>query len=708
MSKSKAQIESELVEESTMYFNRAYSSQQEVRLRCLQDRRFVYVDGAMWEDGLRLQFDNKPRFEVNKVHLACVRIFSEYRANRITVQFKPNDKESDPHTADMLEGMYRADENQSGGQEAYDNAFEEGVAGGMGAWRLRNVYTDEFDEDDDTQKIVFEPIYDADSSVFFDIDAKRYDKSDAKRCWVISSISRDDYADKWGGPAPGDPGQQPLDGGAAGFNQVRKMVEFDWFTPDVIYIAEYYTIEEEKRKVYVFRNLRQNGKDVKIDEKDFDDQALKDMQDQGYALVRTRTVKRRRVHKWIHDAERVLEDCGIIAGPNIPIVPFYGKRAFIDNQERIMGAIRPAKDVQRLFNMQVSLLAIISALSPRRKPVFLPEQVRGHEMTWAEDNIKDNPFLLINAVKTADGQTEPAGPVAYTEPPNVPDPLAALIQLTDASIKELTGNQEAGEQVASNVSDALMERVQDRIDMMAFIYMDNMAKSMQRCGEIYLGMVREIIDEEGRQVATMGKDGKEGTAVIKEPRMVDGQQTVINDPSRGKFRVTVDVGPAFKSRRDKTVRALVSMLQFVQDPQLSQIIVSLALTNMDGEGLEDLQEFLRMQLVQRGVLKPTEAEQKQLAAEQQAAQQAKANQPPDPQQQYLMAAAGKEQAQAGKAHADTIKTLADAANSRADAVAKLANARQGDIKMAVELLQAMITQTGEDAQAAQVSANAVS
>jgi len=601
--------------------------------------------------------------------------------------------------------MYRADENQSGGQEAYDNAFDEGVAGGMGAWRLRNDYTDEYDEDDDTQKIVFEPIYDADSSVFFDIDAKRYDKSDAKRCWVISSISREDYAEKWGGPAPGDPEQMPQDGGAAGFNRVRKMVEFDWFTPDVIYIAEYYAIEEEKRKVHSFRMLNQNTKDVKVEEADLDDQMRQDMQDQGYTLVRTRTVKRRRVHKWIHDAERVLEDCGLIAGPNIPIVPFYGKRAFIDNQERIMSAIRPAKDAQRLFNMQVSLLAIISALSPRRKPIFLPEQIRGHEMAWAEDNIKDNPFLLINPIKSSDGQTEPSGPVAYAEPPNVPEALAALIQLTDASIKELTGNQEAGEQVVSNVSDALMERVQDRIDMQAFIYMDNMAKSMQRSGEIYLGMAREIIDEEGRQVATVGKDGKEGSATIKEPRIVDGKQTVIHDPSQGKFRVTVDVGPAFKSRRDKTVRSLVAMLQYVNDPQLAQIVVSLALTNMDGEGLEDLQEFLRMKLINMGVLKPTEAEQKQLDAQEKAAEEAQAKQPPDPQAQYLLAAAGKEQAQTGKAHADTIKTLADAANSRADAVAKLANARQGDLKMAMDILQTMITQTGEDAQAAQTPAS---
>lgn len=692
MAKTKADIESEVVEESITHFDMAYKSQQEIRLKCLQDRRFVFVDGAQWEDGLRLQFDNKPRFEVNKLHMACVRIFNEYRANRISVAFDPTNDDADKQTAEMLEGAYRHDERHSGGQEAYDNAFEEGVAGGMGAWRLRNVYADEDDEDDDTQKIVIEPIYDADSSVFFSLDGKRYDKSDAGRCWVITSMSRDEYAEKWGEPPEDDYGL-PSTAQGTSFRKVQKMTEFDWYTPDVIYVAEYYVKEEKKKKVLVYRLPGQNKKDRKFDESELTEQDRQDMLDQGYQHIRTRTVKARRVHKWIHDGSRVLEDCGIIAGPNIPIVPFYGKRAYIDNQERIMSHIRLGKDAQRLFNMQISLLAMISALSPRRKPIFTPEQMSGHAVKWANDNIDDNPFLLINGIANGNGGLIPAGPIGYTEPPNVPEPLAALMQLTDASIKELTGNQEAGEQVASNISDALMERVQDKVDMMAFIYMDNMSKSIQRSGEIWLGMFREIADEDGRKIPTLGEDGKRGVAVLRQPRMVDGASQMVNDPSRGKFQVTVDTGPAFKSRRDKTVRSLVAVLQYVDDPKLKQIITSLALTNMDGEGIDDLQEYLRMQLVQMGVVKPTDDEKKKL----QAIQEAQANQPPDPQSQYFLAAAQREGAAAGKDHAQTFKTLIDAETSRVDAIAKLANARQGDIQNAIDVLQLVMAKTQQDA-----------
>jgi hypothetical protein len=55
----------------------------------------------------------------------------------------------------------------SGAQEAYDNCFEEGTSGGMGAIRLRARYEDEDDDEDTRQRIAIEPIYEADTCVFF-------------------------------------------------------------------------------------------------------------------------------------------------------------------------------------------------------------------------------------------------------------------------------------------------------------------------------------------------------------------------------------------------------------------------------------------------------------------------------------------------------------------------------------------------------------
>jgi hypothetical protein len=62
-------------------FDRVQGAMRDVQLQCLQARRFYSIPGAQWEGPLGDQFDARPRFETNKVHLSVIRIFSEYRNN---------------------------------------------------------------------------------------------------------------------------------------------------------------------------------------------------------------------------------------------------------------------------------------------------------------------------------------------------------------------------------------------------------------------------------------------------------------------------------------------------------------------------------------------------------------------------------------------------------------------------------------------------
>ena len=179
--------------EALALFNRIQSAQQETRLQCLEDRRFYSIAGAQWEGPLGEQFDNRPRLEFNKVHLAVIRIINEYRNNRITVDFQTPDGSTDDEMADACDGLFRADEKYSTADEAYDNAFEEAVGGGFGAFRLCAKYENEDDDEDDRQRVHIEPIVDADSCVFFDLSAKRYDKADAKHCFVLTGTTPDAY-----------------------------------------------------------------------------------------------------------------------------------------------------------------------------------------------------------------------------------------------------------------------------------------------------------------------------------------------------------------------------------------------------------------------------------------------------------------------------------------------------------------------------------
>ncbi|NVO06560.1 MAG: hypothetical protein HXX19_11795, partial [Rhodoferax sp.] len=234
-------------------FDRIQGAMRQERLQCLQDRRFYSIAGAQWEGPLGDQFENKPRLEFNKVHLSVIRIINEYRNNRITVDFTPKDGSSSSELADTCDGLYRADEQESGAQEAYDNAFEEAVAGGFGAIRLRADYEDDEDDDNDKQRIRMEPIFDADSCVFYDLDAKRQDKSDAKRCYVLTSYTYQAFEE--------DFGHSP-----ATWPKSVHQREFDWSTPDVVYVCELYKLEEKSELIHIFRGL--DDQDIRVPDAD--------------------------------------------------------------------------------------------------------------------------------------------------------------------------------------------------------------------------------------------------------------------------------------------------------------------------------------------------------------------------------------------------------------------------------------------------------
>ncbi|MCZ3293820.1 hypothetical protein NYZ61_16255 [Acinetobacter baumannii] len=648
-------------------FDKIQSAVRDERQQCLEDRRFYSIAGAQWEGKLGEQFANKPKFEVNKIHLAVIRIINEYRNNRITVDFVSKDGSQNDELADTCDGLYRADEQDSGAEEAYDNAFEEAVGGGFGAFRLRACEEDEEDEENERQRIKIEPIFDADSCVFFDLDAKRQDKADANFCFVLTSMTHDAYKEEYGD----DP---------ASWNKEISNSEFDWCTPDIVYVAEYYVVEKVKEKQHIFVLIDGTEQRYMADELENDPSILERLNATGAQELRIKTLERRKVRKYMMSGSQILEDCGYIAGRYIPIVPVYGKRWFVDNVERCMGHVRLCKDVQRLQNMQYSRLGEIAALSPIEKPILFGEQVAGYEHMWAEDNIKNNPFLLINPLTDANGNVIAQGPMSYTKPPQVPPSLAALLQLTSSDIRELLGNQEQGEKINANVSAEAIDLVQNQLGMQSYIYIDNFAKAIKRCGAIWLSMAKELYVEEGRRMKTIGKQDEVDSAELSRPVIGESGIEYENDLTKASFDVGVDVGPTSSSKKSAIVRQLQALLPYTSDQQDMKILLAMIYMNMEGEGIKDFRNYYRKWLVQIGVVEPTEEEEQELIA---AAQ----NQQPDPQAQLAEALTQESLSKAEKARADTFLTAAKTEQTKADTaktIASMENEQRDSVVNAIE------------------------
>jgi hypothetical protein len=559
--------------------------------------------------------------------------------------------------------MYRNDEQESNAQEAYDTAFQEGCKGGYGAFRLYNEYEDNSDEENENQLICFEPINDADISVFYDLDSRRYDKSDANFAFVMTPWTPSKFEEEYPDETVG------------GWTNPYDYI-FEWVSLDAVWLAEYYVREEYFTKIFVYT---QQGSEAieKVRESDYmkpDNSGIDKVElelakqaliDSGYVYTKTRKLEKHRVRKYILSGFGVVEDCGYIAGENIPIIPYYGNRSVINGIERAWGQVQNGKDSQRVYNMNVSALAETASLSQEMKPIFYPEEIAGHETLWAEDNIRRNPYLLTNPMYDAMGNMAPSQG-RTTQPRMISPATAALLDISNRDIQDVTGNLEQQQSVNTNTSGVAIQSMQNRLDMGVFGYMDNMAQTMRRCGEVWLSM-RRAIEVRPRKVSTVAEDGTQAMADLMKEEIdpETGITQIKNDITSGRYKVIVDVAPSFSTRRDANLAKITGLMQSTQDPTMQNLLFNAAVQDMDGEGMQDLREFSRKQLVQQGAIKPSEEEAK-------AMEEAQANAQPDPQQAYLIASAEKEQALAQKAMADTaatkagiIKTMTDAEKNKA-------------------------------------------
>lgn len=670
----------ELHRNALQMFDKSYSATQKQREFVTSQRRFIDIPGAQWSGSTNAgwnfdsdRFEKYPRFEINKVSKECNRIISEYRNNRITVNFRPKDSKTSEELANKLNGKFRADSEESG-KEAFDNAFDNAVKGGMGCFRLDTELDDEYDMDNQERHILFKAVYDPERCVFFDVDSHEYDHADAMSAMELFSMSHEAFKAEY-------PDAEP-----STLEVSRNDNNFDWVTPDEVYVGRYYYIKVETVTITRYINP------ITGDTADYDDEAIKEVQDeleQGqFQIVDQRKMKRRRVYCGLLSGTEWLEEPKRIPGEYIPLIPVYGYRTFIDGVERIEGHAAKAMDSQRLENLIVSMTADnATQASADNIPIIdvnlVPTALASH---WAERNVKRPAFLPMKSLKDKDGNIVSQAQVAgYTPATPLSPALAGLLQYAGATTPQIMGTMQTG-QMPSNMARDTVDTIFNRADSQSFIYMDNFAKSMAYAGKVWLCMAREVYGSD-KEVRISLPDGRD-KMVLMSGAVVDSQTgniVALNDLSVGKYDVTVDVGLPFATRRDSTVKTLTTLLQGIPpDHPYYSVIMSMVIDNMDGEGLSDLKEYNRNQMLQQGVIKPESPEEQMMV---QQAQMAAAQQP-NPVLIQAQAQGMLAQAEMVKAQSGAEKVMIDAQKVQIDAFTAQSKAMVDNSTAALNLVKA--------------------
>lgn len=578
-------------------FDADWMASDEARTEATNDLYFSRV--SQWDDWLSDYTTLQYRGQFDVVRPVVRKLVAEMRRNPIDVLFRPKDG-ADHNSADVLMGMYRTDMRHNTAKISVNIAVREQIEAGVGAWRLITEYEDQ-DPTSNNQVIRRVPIHEACTHVVWDSNSKQMDKSDAMHCTVINAMSRDGwkaFAEKNGFDEEEIPSFQNPD-----MNWL-----FPWLTSDVVYVGEYYEVEEKKETVFIYQDPL-TGEPVSYFQRDIKD-VIDELADKGMIKVAEKKVKRRRVYKSIITCTTILKNREPIAGEHIPIVPVFGEWSFAGDKEVYEGVVRLTKDGQRLRNMIMSFNADIVARTPKKKPIFWPEQIEGYEYMYGGND--DYPYYLLNRTDENNGDL-PVQPISYMENPEVPQANAYMLEAATNSVSQVATMGVDAEAANGQVAFDTVNQLNMRADLETYVFQDNLATAMRRDGEIYQSMVNDIYDVP-RQVMMTLEDGSEKQVQLLT-QAVDyqtGTVVTLND-IRGRYECYTDTGPSFQSMKEQNRAEIQELLAKVPPgtPEWQMLLLQY-FTLLDGKGVEMMREYANKQLVMMGLKKPETPEEIQM------------------------------------------------------------------------------------------------
>lgn len=574
---------------------------------------------SQWDDdiGADVQTEFRGTFDIIKSRRN--RIIAELWSNPVDITFKPKDG-ADPEAAETLTGMYRTDMLRS--EEAIETALQDQVDCGFGAFRYVTEYESKFDDLNNYQRICAEPISEANNVVYWDSNAKKKDKSDARWCMIITTFTEKGwqrYCEENGIDYEENEKPQP-------FKTPHKSDVTFWRSKqDEIKIGEFYHKEKKRERVLMYEDPL--GQVKAVYQREVKD-VIDDMEAAGFVKIGEKMKERWVVKKHIVSGDKIIKTQRI-AGEHIPVVAIYGDWSRVEGREIWRGIYHDAQDPQRLHNFMMSYLADIVAKGPRQKPIFYPGQIQGYEYMYTLSGADNNyPYMLQNEVSPETKQPYPVGPVGYLEPPALPQAGSALLEMTRRSVDDVTGgslNQEA--MLSGAVTEGQIRATQSAQNLETFLFQNNFQLAMKQAGRVYASMAAELYDVPRPAVVTQ-PDGSESEVMVMEAVFDEeaGEEVVINDITRGSFEVYADVGPSFQTQREEAKAQMQELFVALQGTPEGQIALFTYFTLQTGSETKHLREYGRKQLILQGIIDPdTEEEMMMVQQAQQAGQQPDAN-----------------------------------------------------------------------------------
>lgn len=446
------------------------------------------------------------------------------------------------------------------------------VASGFDAWRVTHDWVDgeSFEQD-----LIIKKVANAVDRVWFDTGAEMQDMSDAGHCWVMQTMTKDEYDEQF----PDGSGQSVTD---------DRTEEVYSYKANLIVVGEFiYKKEVEKELVLMSNNAVYEVND------DFES-VIAELAEQGITEVRRRKRKAFEVKTRLFDGGDWLNDEQDTVFISIPVVPTYANFQISENKVIYRGAVNKLMDAQRVYNYAQSRAIEEGALAPRGKYWVTREQAQSDMATLQTMNTNANPVQTYTHVE---GQPPPF----WQGGAQVNQGLQQSAADMSRNIIESSGVFAASQGDAPTQSGFAIELQQQKGDNATIKYFKSQEIAICRTARIIIDAIPKVYDTK-RTVRILGEDGSAKMETINDTVIDEqtGQPVALNDLRKGKYDVVCDVGPAFRSRQQETARAFLEAAQI--DPSLLQFAGDVWLNNLNSPGFDLIAERKRKTLFEAGAI----------------------------------------------------------------------------------------------------------
>lgn len=625
--------------------------------------------------------DGRPCLHFDLITENLNQVIGDQRHNKVRCKVRAVDGDADPEIARLRQGIVSNIEYLSGAERIYDYSMEMMCRGGYAAWEIKTRYTE---ENPFLQEIYMERIPNP-HCVYFG-PCRDECHADARYAFKFEKMPLDDFKAEYPGRDVPDKSFQNEKGMGheMWYDGNTVMVADYWVIKsdkrEMALLSDGRVMEKKDAEEEV-RNERDYRKAGKVIENKMmsGGNALQGIQsateppqlpDQSQSpegspitvdntsgnvhpsvgspalpeepevedenelrIVKTRETLINRVKHYKISPMEILSENGLegedFPGSFIPLILVQGPEINIEGKPYVRSFIRPAKDPQRNYDYWVSAAAESVALAPKAEFIGTAKQFEGYEKDYALSNQKNFPFLKYNVDdEFADKAYFPPPPqrVATKDPP-----IGMFTEMGNSrmAVKDALGMhaRDVGDQGPERSGQAITN-IQRPADIGAFMFFDNLKRSIEHSHRVINSMIAEVYDSD-RDIRIRDETDKTTfvpvntdlisaiSRVKKEPERYIGMDLSkmrkamrehggdarFNDLTIGKYNVISTTGPAYATQRAESADQMLRLATV--DNRIMAVGGDLIVRSMDFQYADELADRIEMTLP-RGMVKPRE------------------------------------------------------------------------------------------------------